>query len=126
MVENNIEGQILLNVELVFDSETEANFLDQIKLYFKKTILIIKVDIDTGEMELDFTENDHDDHVLEYDKGCILNKYINKKLVFIWKCANSEEYFDVLVLAFEDCLPNILIHSASSSLDIFELNKINN
>ncbi len=118
---NNIEGQKLFNVELVYDKETESNFLDKIILYFEETVLTVRVDIDYDEIILEYSENLSD--YKSYKQNNILSKYINQKVVFTWKCVNYKEYFDIFILAFKNCLPDILIYSTGSSLDIFELNQ---
>jgi len=114
-MKNDIVGQILMDIRVI-PFEDSHNTYETIFLLFNKGIFRIDVDSNSDEIVVNLCNFVEAFETLEFPKwGSSINK---NKIVAYWKGKNNLGYSDFFALGFNEFIPNFIITSIGSQLDV--------
>jgi hypothetical protein len=129
MAKDNIELDVLLGQRIkkivvdqntVFDEPRSKLIADKVLIYLDTKVLVIKPLTETDEIEILIK----DSVARESSWVDILGEFVNSKLSYTWQCFNTNNYFDVFMLAFGSLRPSMAVLSEGSALNILVLEEL--
>lgn len=129
MAKDNIELEALLGQRVkkivvdqntVFDAPRSKLIVDKVLIYLETKVLVIKPLTETDEIEILIK----DSVARESSWVDILGEFVNSKLSYTWQCFNTNNYFDVFMLAFGSLRPSMAVLSEGSALNILVLEEL--
>jgi hypothetical protein len=105
--------------------------LEEVKLIFQGTELILKPIVDTDEIEITLKTHQYlrtPSQIMMEDSGSEppiwCDNFIGKKLQTVWVCENCQGYRDQVILAFQHLHPSISFVAEGSVIKVFSLAQI--
>ena len=95
-------------------------------LKFENECLIIKANAEDDSIQLSRASRPAIDQILQSANPAegVWSKYVGQKFGWGWIAINQQNYFDAVLLSFNDIVPNLLLNVIASSLHVFEISEV--
>ncbi len=104
-----------------FASGNNSLFLDFLKLHFEEHIVVITPNNDIDEIEVEIFLKDEQTTPQLSSSNFFPDEFTGSRLGYTWQGINTNGYSDVLIFAFNNLIPSMLVLCEGSCLKILKV-----